>query len=388
MTDYKNKQELQKAINEGYFNVNSYEKISHKGLLLEKILNMAKESKDDIFKQIEILAEEVMADEMKLSPVVDTDSFIAKTNTEENMKSSVLDKLPMTTLAIKKLDAENVESLKWLLVKKLGASFDKRKIFDLNDSEFKKMLCSLLRGEDAPSLKNNEAEFTDEAIADNTVEPLVESFIKYVGQSIREELEVADDDDTNNYYYLIKKQIDTIGENKIKQKIETAHNSISYDSIEKDPMDMIDEVPESIKDKVQLAYVKDVIKTGYFEDEDEDEDEDLLNTDEDSEFAEIAKKDEELDSKMMSAEEQIERQEALTEELKQLYIIKRTKDSIMLESSHVLRDINSKKKLLKRTLMYEEALGSKESKGYCEKLMKINTLVECLVRKYLPTILG
>ena len=387
MTDYKNKQELKKAINEGYFNVNSYEKISHKGLLLEKILNMAKNDRDDIFRQLEILAEEVRADETTLSPMVDTDSFVEKAKTEENMKSSVLDKLPMTTLAIKKLDGENVESLKWLLVKKLGGSFDKRKIFELNDSEFKKMLCSLLRDESDSTLKTNEVDFTDEAIEDNTVEPLVESFIKYAGQPIREELEVADDEDNNNYYYLIKKQIDTLGENKIKQKIEAAHGTVSFDSIEKDPIDMVDEVPEAIKDKVQIAYVRDAIRYGDLEDDENLEDDDW-DTDEDAEFDEIAKKDDELSSKMLPAEEQIKRQEALAEELKQLYIIKRMKDSLMLESSHVLKDIGYKKTLLNRTLMYEEALGNKNGKAYCERLMKINTLVECLVRKYLPAILG
>jgi hypothetical protein len=387
MTDYKNREELQKAINEGYFNVNSYEKISSKGLLLEKILNMAKNDKDEIFKQLEILVEEVIEDEAELSQSVDVDSFIDKAKTEENLKSAVLDKLPITTLAIKKLDGENVESLKWLLVKKLEGVFDKRKIFELNDSEFKKMLCSLLKGEESEELKDNEEDFTDKAIEDNTVEPLVESFIKYAGKSIREELEeLANDDDENNYYYLIKKQIDTLGDVKLKEKIEKAYETISLDSLEKDPIDMIDEVPAVIKDKVQLAYVKDAIKRGS-DDEDEEDDDDL-DTDEDQEFSEIADEDEKLDSEMLSAEEQIERQEKLTEELKQLYIIKGTKDRIMLESSSVLKDINYKKTLLTRTLLYEEAMGNRENKKYCEKLMKVNTLVECLVRKYLPVILS
>jgi len=112
MTDYKNREELQKAVNEGYFDINSYEKISHKGLLLEKILNMAKNDKDQIFKQLELLVEEVIEDETELSQSVDVDSFIDKAKTEEDLKSAVLDKLPITTLAIKKLDNENVESLK------------------------------------------------------------------------------------------------------------------------------------------------------------------------------------------------------------------------------------------------------------------------------------
>jgi hypothetical protein len=112
MTDYKNREELQKVINEGYFDINSYEKISHKGLLLEKILNMAKNDNDDIFNQLKVLAEEVMEDEAKLSQSVDTDAFISKAKTEEGLKSAVLDKLPITTLAIKKLDGENIESLK------------------------------------------------------------------------------------------------------------------------------------------------------------------------------------------------------------------------------------------------------------------------------------
>ena len=454
MTDYRNREELQKAINEGYFSVNSYEKTSHKGILLEKILNMAKNDKDDIFRQLAILAEEVIQDETELSKSVDVDTFIDKAKTEEGLKSAVLDKLPITTLAIKKLDGENVESLKWLLVKKLNGSFDKRKIFDLNDSEFKKLLCSLLKGEEDKDLKDNEVDFTNKAIEDNTVEPLVESFIKYAGKSIREELEVASDDDDNNYYYLIKKQIDTLGEGKLREKIEKAHSTISFDSVEKDPIDMVDEVPEAIKGKVQLAYIKDVIKRDLSDDEteeseddeqeveaidvikdkldihgegdiiivaekgqldnpdapkietevteeesaaleaefheeepDKEDDSDDLDTDEDEEFAEIAEADEKLDSKKMSAEEQIERQEKLTEELKQLYIIKGTKDRIMLESSLVLKDINYKKTLLARTLMYEESVGNKENKKYCEKLMKINTLVECLIRKYLPTFL-
>lgn len=385
MTDYRNREELQKAINEGYFDVNSYEKTSHKGILLEKILNMAKNDKDDIFRQLAILAEEVIQDETELSRSVDVDTFIDKAKTEEGLKSAVLDNLPITTLAIKKLDGENVESLKWLLVKKLNGSFDKRKIFDLNDSEFKKMLCSLLKGEEDKDLKDNEVDFTDKAIEDNTVEPLVESFIKYAGKSIREEIEISDDDDDNNYYYLIKKQIDTLGEDKLREKIEKAHSTISFDSIEKDPIDMVDEVPEAIKGKVQLAYIKDVIKRDLPEDEEEDSDD--LDTNEDEEFAEIAEADEKLDSEKMSAKEQIERQEKLTEELKQLYIIKGTKDRIMLESSSVLKDINYKKTLLTRTLMYEESVGNKENKKYCEKLMKVNTLVECLVRKYLPVIL-
>jgi hypothetical protein len=112
MMDYRNKKELQKVVTEGYFDVNSYEKISHKSMLLEKILNMAKEDRDDIFKQLEILAEEVMSDEAELSKSVDVDTFILKSKSEDEIKSSVLDKLPMTTLAIKKLDGENVESLK------------------------------------------------------------------------------------------------------------------------------------------------------------------------------------------------------------------------------------------------------------------------------------
>jgi len=386
MTGYKNKEELQKAIQEGYFDVNSYEKISHKGLLLEKILNMAKNDKNDMFKQLETLVEEVMADEANIATSIDTDSFIQKSNSEEEKKSSVLDKLPMTTLAVKKLDGENVESLKGLLVKKLGDNFDKRKIFDLDDSEFKKMLCGLLRGEDASSLKTNESDFTDEAIEDNTVEALVESFVKYAGKSIKEELEVGDENDDNNYYYLIKKQIDTLGDVKLKEKIEDAYSTISLDSVEKDPIEMIDEVPESIKAKVGVAYVKDAIQT----DGPDEETPELgaLDTDEDSEFDDIVEADEELDSKKMSTEEQIERQENLTEELKQLYIIKETKDRIMLESSHVLKDINHKKTVLNRVLMYEEALGNKQNKGYCEKLMKVNTLVECLVRNYLPTLIG
>jgi len=112
MTEYRNREELQKAINEGYFDINTYEKISYKGLLLEKILNMAKNDKDKIFRQLEVLVEEVINDEGELSKLVDVDAFITKAKTEENMKSSVLDKLPITTLAIKKLDAENIESLK------------------------------------------------------------------------------------------------------------------------------------------------------------------------------------------------------------------------------------------------------------------------------------
>lgn len=386
MTYYKNKEELKKVINEGYFNVNSYEKAGYKGLLLEKILNMAKNDKDDIFRQLESLVEEVSSDEETLSPKVDVDNFIEKSKSDENMKSSALEKLPMTTLAVKKLDNENVESLKWILAKKTEGVFDKSKLFDLNDSEFKKMLCTLLRNEADEKLKSNEADFADEAIKDNTVEPLVEGFIKFVGQSINEELDVSDPSDDNNYYYLVKKQIDTLGDSKLKEKIDDAYKTVDYDSVEKDPVDMIDEVPESIKDKVQLAYVKDAVKTGYFEDEDEDE-EDPLETNEDEEFAELVKEDEALDKEKMTAAEQIDRQERLSEELKQLYIIKRTKDTIMLESSHVLKNISAKKNLLKRALMYEEALGSKESKGYCEKLMKVNTLVECLVRKYLPLIL-
>jgi hypothetical protein len=275
-----------------------------------------------------------------------------------------------------------------LLVKKLGDRFDKRKIFELTDSEFKKMLCSLLRGEDSSELKDNETKFTDEAIEDKTVESLVESFIKYAGQSIREEMEISDNSDDNNYYYLIKKQIDSLGDSKIKEKVDSAYSTVSYDSIEKDPVDMIDDVPENIKSMVQLAYIKDVIKKDESNEETDDDDSHDFETSEDVEFAEIAEKDAELDGEKMTIDQQINRQETLAEELKQLYIIKRTKDRIMLESSHVLKDINYKKTLLNRTLMYEEALGSKESKRYCEKLMKINTLVECLVRKYLPIILG
>ena len=63
MTGYRNKEELQKAINEGYFDINTYEKISHKGLLLEKILNMAKNDKDSMFRQLEALVEEVINDD-------------------------------------------------------------------------------------------------------------------------------------------------------------------------------------------------------------------------------------------------------------------------------------------------------------------------------------
>ena len=249
------------------------------------------------------------------------------------------------------------------------------------------MLCSLLKGEESEDLKDNEKNFTDKAIEDNTVEPLVESFIKYAGKSIKEELDIVneDDEDDNNYYYLIKKQIDTLGDNKLKQKIEKAYQTTSMDSFEKDPIDMVEEVPEAIRGKVQLAYVREDIR---IDDEDDLDDEDSLDTNEDEEFAEIAEADEKLDSEKMTAEEQIERQENLTEELKQLYIIKGTKDRIMLESSSVLKDINYKKTLLNRTLMYEESVGNKENKKYCEKLMKVNTLVECLVRKYLPVILS
>jgi hypothetical protein len=276
-----------------------------------------------------------------------------------------------------------------LLVKKFNGSFDKRKIFDLNDSEFKKMLCSLLKGEEDENMKENEEEFTDKAIEDNTIEPLVESFIKYAGKSIKEEMNINTDEDDNNYYYLIKKQIDTLGEDKLRGKFEKAYLSVSFDSVEKDPIDMVDEVPEAIKDKVQLAYIKDIIRKDSSEDEDEDEESsDDLETDEDEEFAELAADDEKLDSEKMSVDEQIERQEKLTEELKQLYIIKGTKNRIMLESSSVLKDINYKKTLLTRTLMYEAASGNRENEKYCEKLMKVNTLVECLVRKYLPVILA
>jgi hypothetical protein len=384
MADYKNREELQKAINEGYFGVNSYEKISQKSMLLEKILNMAKNDKDDIFRQLNLLVEDVLADEVQLTPSIDVDRFITKSKSEEDMKSAVLDKLPITTLGIKKLDGENVESLKWLLVKKLGTSFDKKRLFELSDSEFKKMLCSLLRGEQTPSLKTNETDFTNKAVEDNTVEPLVESFIKYAGLPIKEETQVSDDKDNNNYYYLIKKQIDSLGENVLKEKINSAYSTISLDSVGKDPIDMIDEVPEKIKGNVQIAYIKDMIKKDEQEDISEDN---PLDTNEDAEFSEIAKNDEKLSEAMLSVTEQIERQNALTEELKQLYIIKKTKEQIMLESSHILKDINYKKALLTRTLIYEEAFGKKDKKKYCEKLIKINTLVECLVRKYLPTIL-
>ena len=55
---------------------------------------------------------------------------------------------------------------------------------------------------------------------------------------------------------------------------------------------MVDEVPEAIKGKVQLAYIKDVIKRDLPEDEEEDSDD--LDTNEDEEFAEIAEADEKI----------------------------------------------------------------------------------------------
>ena len=40
----------------------------------------------------------------------------------------------------------------------------------------------------------------------------------------------------------------------------------------------------------------------------------------------------------------------------------------MLESSSVLKDINYKKTLLTRTLMYEESVGNKENKKILRKI--------------------
>lgn len=382
MPGYKNKEELQKRIHEGYLNEDSYESIGYRGILLEKVLNIAKNNKDDIFKQIRALVEEVKEIEKELSPEVDTDQFIDDSFKKEDLKSAVIDELPITTLAIKKLDDENVETLKWLLAKKTDGVFDKNKIFELDNMEFKKLLCNLFKDVSKEEvLKDNEKSFTDEALENNTVEALAESFVRFVGKAINEEVEEEikkDVEDENDYFYLVKKQIDSVDGLGFKKNIENAYESISNEDVETDPSELIDEVPDPIKAKVSMELIKNLPEDT--EEEEEEESEDV-------EFQKIVDEDEELNDETLSTEEQVDRQENILESLKNLYIIKRNREMVMLENSKVLETRESKNKKLNRSLIYEEAVNNNRSRIYGEKITKINILVESLFRKYAEEVL-
>lgn len=383
MPKYKNKEELNRVINEGYFNTNSYEKISKKSILLEKVFNLAKKNNDDIYKEIKVLAEEIKELEKEIEVEKNADEYIDDVQDEKERFSSVINNLPMTTLAIKKLDEEQLESLKWTVTKRLGDFFDKSKIFELNDSQFKKFLCYLFRDEDDEAFLSAEKRFIQDAEEENTVDAIIESFIKHVGKIIKEEEEFEDavNENTDNYYFLVKRQLNSLNDERLKEKTKGAYEFAFCDVLEKDPIELIDKVPYSIRGKIGLAYVKHGADLDL-EPEDEDE-----GKTEDEEWEELVEEDEEKDDEIMDKPEQIARQSSISEALKELYIIKRTKDIVMLESSHILKDVEYKKELLNRTLLYEEACRNDKNKKYCEKLNKMNLLVECLFRTYLPVIL-
>ena len=383
MPKYKNKEELNRVINEGYFNTNSYEKISKKSILLEKVFNLAKKNNDDIYKEIKVLAEEIKELEKEIEVEKNADEYIDDVQDEKERFSSVINNLPMTTLAIKKLDEEQLEGLKWTVTKRLGDFFDKSKIFELNDSQFKKFLCYLFRDEDDEAFLSAEQRFIQDAEEENTVDAIIESFIKHVGKIIKEEEEFEDavNENTDNYYFLVKRQLNSLNDERLKEKTKGAYEFAFCDVLEKDPIELIDKVPSSIRGKIGLAYVKHGADLDL-EPEDEDE-----GKTEDEEWEELVEEDEEKDDEIMDKPEQIARQSSISEALKELYIIKRTKDIVMLESSHILKDVEYKKELLNRTLLYEEACGNDKNKKYCEKLNKMNLLVECLFRTYLPVIL-
>lgn len=383
MPKYKNKEELNRVINEGYFNTNSYEKISKKSILLEKVFNLAKKNNDDIYKEIKVLAEEIKELEKEIEVEKNADEYIDDVQDEKERFSSVINNLPMTTLAIKKLDEEQLEGLKWTVTKRLGDFFDKSKIFELNDSQFKKFLCYLFRDEDDEAFLSAEQRFIQDAEEENTVDAIIESFIKHVGKIIKEEEEFEDavNENTDNYYFLVKRQLNSLNDERLKEKTKGAYEFAFCDVLEKDPIELIDKVPSSIRGKIGLAYVKHGADLDL-EPEDEDE-----GKTEDEEWEELVEEDEEKDDEIMDKPEQIARQSSISEALKELYIIKRTKDIVMLESSHILKDVEYKKELLNRTLLYEEACRNDKNKKYCEKLNKMNLLVECLFRTYLPVIL-
>lgn len=371
MPRYNNKEELNKVINEGYFSKPTFEQISSREILLEKVLNIAKNNKDDIFRQIALLVEEVT--EIEAANVTDVDAAIDNITQAENDKEYVIRDLPITTLAIKKLDAENIESLKWIVVKKLNGytGVKEEQIFQLSDENFKKFLVDLLRADAKDTdLLDNEKSFVKDSIEDNTAQQLVESFVKYVGLAITEDADAKEDD--NDYYYLVKKQLDMVLNGGNMDKVKSALEFAEAEVKDFDATELIDKVPEEIQAKVTTEF----IKSGDIVDYEEDDNE------EDLEFEALAEEDQELDTEQLTITEQLERQERILENLKELYIIKRTKEITMLENSKVLRDVDYKKRKLSRTLLFENAEKKEHNSEYGEKLTKIGILVESLFRKY------
>lgn len=371
MPRYNNKEELNKVINEGYFSKPTFEQISYREILLEKVLNIAKNNKDDIFRQIALLVEEVT--EIEAANVTDVDATIDNITQAENDKEYVVRDLPITTLAIKKLDAENIESLKWIVVKKLNGytGVKEEQIFQLSDENFKKFLVDLLRVDAKDTdLLDNEKSFVKDSIEDNTAQQLVESFVKYVGLAITEDADAKEDD--NDYYYLVKKQLDMVLNGGNMDKVKSALEFAEAEVKDFDATELIDKVPEEIQAKVTTEF----IKSGDIVDYEEDDNE------EDLEFEALAEEDQELDTEQLTITEQLERQERILENLKELYIIKRTKEITMLENSKVLRDVDYKKRKLSRTLLFENAEKKEHNSEYGEKLTKIGILVESLFRKY------
>ena len=372
MPRYNNKEELNKVINEGYFSKPTFEQISFREILLEKVLNIAKNNKDDIFRQIALLVEEVT--EIEAANVTDVDATIDDVTQAENDKEYVVRDLPITTLAIKKLDAENIESLKWIVVKKLNGytGVKEEQIFQLSDENFKKFLIDLLRVDAKDTnLLDNEKSFVKDSIEDNTAQQLVESFVKYVGLAITEDTDEKADD--NDYYYLVKKQLDMVLNGGNMDKVKSALEFAEAEVKDFDATELIDKVPEEIQAKVTTEF----IKSGDIVDDEDDDD-----NAEDLEFEALAEEDQESDAEQLTITEQLERQERILENLKELYIIKRTKEITMLENSKVLRDVDYKKRKLSRTLLFENAEKKEHNSEYGEKLTKIGILVESLFRKY------
>lgn len=371
MPRYNNKEELNKVINEGYFSKPTFEQISFREILLEKVLNIAKNNKDDIFRQIALLVEEVT--EIEAGNVTDVDATIDNVTQAENDKEYVVRDLPITTLAVKKLDAENIESLKWIVVKKLNGytGVKEEQIFQLSDENFKKFLVDLLRVDTKDTdLLDNEKSFVKDSIEDNTAQQLVESFVKYVGLAITEDADAKADD--NDYYYLVKKQLDMVLNGGNMDKVKSALEFAGAEVKDFDATELIDKVPEEIQAKVTTEFIKSGDIVDY---EDDDNEEDL-------EFEALAEEDQESDTEQLTITEQLERQESILENLKELYIIKRTKEITMLENSKVLRDVDYKKRKLSRTLLFENAEKKEHNSEYGEKLTKIGILVESLFRKY------
>ena len=155
---------------------------------------------------------------------------------------------------------------------------------------------------------------------------------------------------------------------KVKSALEFAEAEVK----DFDATELIDKVPEEIQAKVTTEFIK---SGDIVDDEDDDNAEDL-------EFEALAKEDQESDTEQLTITEQLERQERILENLKELYIIKRTKEITMLENSKVLRDVDYKKRKLSRTLLFENAEKKEHNSEYGEKLTKIGILVESLFRKY------